>query len=182
MTSPKSVVRACLMAIALVLFVLHVHGVVEKYFDRRTNFSTKETRPVALKFPAFSFCPSQAFQKDKIKLYNISSKFMHPINTNNQQLYNKSVWDVFQDVSYVLNRDFNITFSQDDQYFTYLKVGANNVTDENQKLESYTVIVYELHTTVMGTCYSIAPQINVSFQSKNLHTGCPITFGSVRIG
>jgi hypothetical protein len=168
MTSPKSVVRACLMSIALVMFVLHVHGVVEKYFDRRTNFSTKETRPVALKYPTFSFCPSQAFQKDKIKHYNISSKFLH-MNTNNQQLYNKSVWDVFQDVSYVLNRDFNITVSKNDGYVTYLKVGANNVTDENKKLESYTVIVYELHTSIMGTCYSIATQINVSLQSKNLH-------------
>jgi hypothetical protein len=94
MISPKIVFRDCLMSIALVLFVLHVHGVVEKYINGRTNFSTKETRPVAFKFPTFSFCPSQGFQKDKIKRYNISSKFLY-MSTTNQQLYNKSVWDMY---------------------------------------------------------------------------------------
>jgi hypothetical protein len=162
MTLPKKVVKACLMSIALVLFVLHVHGVVVKYIEGRTNFSTKETGPEGVKFPTYTICPSHRFQEDKIEHYNITSGFSL-LDTNNQQLYNKSVWEVFQNVTYVLNRDFNITVSQDDRYDgNYLKVGNNNVIDENQEWGTYTVIVYELYTVQAGICYSIAVQEKVS--------------------
>jgi hypothetical protein len=162
MTLPKKVVKACLMSIALVLFVLHVHGVVVKYIEGRTNFSTKETGPEGVKFPTYTICPSHRFQEDKIEHYNITSGFSL-LDTNNQQLYNKSVWEVFQNVTYVLNRDFNITVSRDDRYDgNYLKVGNNNVIDENQEWGTYTVIVYELYTVQAGICYSIAVQEKVS--------------------
>jgi hypothetical protein len=162
MISPKKVVKACLMSIALVLFVLHVHGVVEKYFKGRKNFSTKETGPEGLKYPTFTVCPSHRFQEDKIEHYNITSRFSF-LDPNNQQLYNKSVWEVFQNVTYVLNRDFYITVSRDDRHVgIYLKVGNNNVIDENQEWGTYTAIVYELYTVQAGICYSIAVQKKVS--------------------
>jgi hypothetical protein len=152
------VFKAILMISAIIFFIIHVKGVFEKYVEKRTNYSMKKDTPGLLKPPAFTICLDPAFKYGSSDIGDLS----FGVISNNDNLFaNVSVWEVFTNFTYILNRDFIFEFSTGDPgEFSpkNLKLGANTFEGNTQKQKG-TVNVNEMYTQQSGICYTIASQI-----------------------
>jgi hypothetical protein len=144
-----------LFATALFLFVLHVHGVFDLFSNGRTNFSTKKVHFKRLELPAVTLCSSDSFDWDMLKSYNLSNG-LRKMNENNN-MGNKTVYDIFEEVSMVIKKDFSLhipDFSTIDGIGPPLVEGRNIF--HNTILGEYYIDVYKMYTMYDGICYTIA--------------------------
>jgi hypothetical protein len=95
----KKILHLVLFASAVFLFVLHVREVFVIFSKGRTNFSTKKEHYKELQLPAITLCSYQVYDWDKLKSYNLSSGFK-AMNENSNNMGNKTVYDIFEEVSF----------------------------------------------------------------------------------
>jgi hypothetical protein len=88
------------------LVVLHVYEVFDLFSHGRTNFSTKKVHFEKLELPAVTLCSSQSYDWDMLTSYNLTTG-LRLMNENNN-MGNKTVYDIFEEVSMVLNKDFSL--------------------------------------------------------------------------
>jgi hypothetical protein len=151
----KRVLHVLLFGSAVFLFVLHVREVFEIFSEGRTNFSTKKEHSKKLQLPAVTLCSSPMYDKNKLKSYNIIF-LLNKINETNN-MGNKTLYDIFDEVSMVLNKDFSLIIKTDFSLSgkdATLVEGTNIITDTMQG--EYYIDVYKMYTMWDGICYTIA--------------------------
>ena len=141
--------------IALLNLVLwhYVLDICTKFQNHATTFTTKSHEADNFNMPPITFCMGNGLKPTVMKKYGIDTIFEFSFGSKAVKKMS-SVWDVFLEGSYILNRDFKILvldFLVLD--FLTLTKGHNNLGD------GYDINVTEYHTVLIGTCY----QINSNF-------------------
>jgi hypothetical protein len=148
----KKLLHLLIFASAVFLFVLHVHGVVDLFSNGRTNFSVKKVNYERLELPAVTLCSAQSFDWAMLKSYNLSNRFQI-INENNN-IGNKTVYDIFEEVSMIINKDFSLHIFLTGVIGPPLVEGRNIFQDIIQG--EFYIDVYKMYSMYDGICYTIA--------------------------
>jgi hypothetical protein len=156
--------KAILMISAIIFFLIHVQGVIKLYSEKRTNYSMKkESHPNGLKPPAITLCPDPAYKYGNPEMEDLHFR---DISRNKHLFVNTSVWDVFTNVTYILNRDFIIEVLTGAGYPKNITMGSNTFDDNSSTSNQKSLImnVYETNTQERGICYTIASQIPLNLK------------------
>ena len=143
----------CLM----ILFVLfYMQDQMNDYIKKRTTLTTRFEMPDEMEFPTMTICMRKGMKKSVKDKYEFSENFDFWLNSYGPQ--NNTLSETFEDLSFILNRDFAVGISQ----FLTLKevnltLGINFVQNpfSNGSFDSYSV--ESLRTAYYGTCYKIQP-------------------------
>ena len=146
------------IALLILFYFFYMMDVLNQYAGQKTNFakSTDNILEKGVDMPALTFCLKPTFKPSMLNFHNISPTFcMFPTlvdKTNQFILENANMtWNEFcLNISYKLERDFTLDFS-DDWVFnneTKMKIGINKVREKE-------VEVREIFTKWNGLCYAI---------------------------
>ena len=149
--------------IVLLIFVLCQYGldICTKFQNDATAFTTKSREADNFNMPPITFCMGNGLKPTVMKKYGIDS--VTDFIGSEVMMNMSSVWDVFVEAAYIINRDFQIIavmldpISKSLVSITLLK--GHNYHKENKEGAGYDINVTEYHTNLAGTCY----QINSNF-------------------
>ena len=149
--------------IALLIFVLCQYGldICTKFQNDATTFTTKSREADNFNMPPITFCMGNGLKPNVMKKYGIDS--VTDFIGSEVMMNMSSVWDVFVEAAYIINRDFQIIavildpISKSLVSITLLK--GHNYYKEKDEGAGYDINVTEYHTNLAGTCY----QINSNF-------------------
>ena len=139
--------------VVLLILVLWQYGldILTKFQNHATTFITKTDKLENFNMPPITFCMGNALKPTVLKKYGVDSVLDFAIGTK-AVINVSSVWDVFVEAAYIINRDFKI-------YAYSLTWGPFQLTKgHNYHSTGYDFNVTEYHT-IAGTCY----QINSNF-------------------
>ena len=150
--------------IALLILVMSEYGldIWTKYRNRATTFITKTNEADNFDMPPITICMGNALKPTVMKKYGIDTILDFLIGSA-AVMNMSSVWDVFVEAAYIINRDFQIFVFMWDPIskawdpITLLK--GHNYLKEKEDGAGYDFNVTEYHTEMAGTCY----QINSNF-------------------
>ena len=166
-----SVTKVIIYITLLVLFYfLYMTKVLNQYASQKTNFakSTDNVQEKGLKLPALTFCFIPMFKPSMLKHHNISSLFCIDTNqldeTNQFILENANMtWNEFcLNISYTLERDFTLDFSENFEGGTKMKTGINKF-GENE------VEIREIFTIWDGLCYAMLSNLLLKSKGKSYY-------------
>ena len=142
--------------IALLILVLwhYVLDICTKFQNHATTFTTKSHEADNFNMPPITFCMGNGLKPTVMKKYGIDTIFEFTFGSKAVKKMS-SVWDVFLEGSYILNRDFKILVLG----FHTLTKGLTLTKGHNNWGNGYDINVTEYHTVLIGTCY----QINSNF-------------------
>ena len=154
------VIKAVILLILLVFFfVLFFWQVVIQYSEELTNTAKTAKKAETIEMPTFTFC--SGFKKSLLKKYNISLMiFNMPPGSDTNLPSNTTLRNLFDELTFKLNKDFVIGLSPQMSEPILLNIGKNEIKTEDSidKFE-----VKEFPTHISGMCYTIFP-IGVSMQ------------------
>ena len=131
--SVKCAFRIIVILITIILFLIHVYGVIEKALEKQTSFTTSQKHFKTLSPPSLTLCPGQFMNIIKLKkLYNITYDPLKPW-IEDPKIHQKKPWEVYMNSSYVLNKDIFIgvgTYANNKYTIFYLKLGSNFITED----------------------------------------------------
>ena len=164
------------IALLILFYFFYMMDVLNQYAGQKTNFakSTDNILEKGVDMPALTFCLKPIFKPSMLNFHNISPTFcMFPTlvdKTNQFILENANMtWNEFcLNISYKLERDFTLDFS-DDWVFnngTKMKIGINNVREKE-------VEIREIFTKWNGLCYAILSNL---FLKWNINYKIGITY------
>ena len=142
----------CLM----ILFVMfYMQAQMSDYIKKRTTMTTRFEMLDELEFPTMTICVEGGMKPSVKNEYGLSEN--DEFWGNNYGSLNSTLSETFEDLSFILNRDFTIEISN---FWPWkevnLTLGINHVhSSKNGTFYSY--LVESLRTYSMGTCYKIQP-------------------------
>ena len=150
--------------LALLILVLRQYGldIWTKFQNHATTFITKTDEADNLFTPPITICMGNGLKTTVMKKYGINNVLEFLIGSE-AVMNMSSVWDVFVEAAYIINRDFQIFVFMWDPIskawdpITLLK--GHNYLKEKEDGAGYDFNVTEYHTEMAGTCY----QINSNF-------------------
>ena len=135
---------------------------------KRTTMSGRFEEPDQIEFPTMIICAQDGMKISKLQKYGLQenkhllqNEFENKGNPNYVGQPNQSLPETFHELSYILNRDFNLHLSHKifltQHYETILlKTGLNSIPRKHgQILDKYQVD--PIRTFFFGTCYKIQP-------------------------
>ena len=139
----------------IVLIKFFMIGVIIQYAKKDTNFKKSLEKPSHVNLPTATFCFNPAFKKSILTKYKLStySVFNNLVNTKTA---NYSIPNLFNESSYQLNKDFNLSVWKDEKIGNYLSEGNNNVEYNETKSVKYHVEM--ISGIVSGLCYKVTPE------------------------
>ena len=152
--SNTRVLKALLLIILFsVFFFLFFLQVATQYFEKYTNTAKISERVDTVEAPTLTICPG--WKKSLMKQYKITplAFMMRPSSETNITM-NLTVRNLFDEVTYELNRDFSIGVSNSISHPIPLNIGINTIK-EGEHLQNY--LVKENPSTRYGKCYVIIP-------------------------
>ena len=161
-----------LIFIALLVIVVDQYAIdiYTKFQKKSTVFVSKTSEVGDFTSPPISICFKNAFKPSGLEKYGMKSRYSFVMGTElNRSI--SSVWNTYVEVSYLLNRDFEIEISPctKDQSFKLL-VGINNIKCVDG--QTIFVEVNEYYTMASGTCYVIKSDLQIpppKFVTMNLY-------------
>ena len=118
-------------------FGYFVSQIFEEFYGSFTNFKTTYESPQYLDSPTFVLCMEPGKKTSILNKYNVSHEDF--IKQFKRPKFNGSVPNIFNDVSYVLKRDFDIHFQNAfNSSFANLDIG-NNIFKDYDKISSIEV-------------------------------------------
>ena len=135
--------------VVLLILVLWQYGldILTKFQNHATTFITKTAESDDFNMPPITICMGNALKPTVMKKYGIDTILEFLVGS--EAVMNiSSVWDVFVEAAYIINRDFKIyAYSLTWGYFQLTK-------GHNCHSTGYDFNVTEYHTSA-GTCYQI---------------------------
>ena len=144
-------------ALLILVFLVYGFDIYTKFQDQATTFKTKSHEADNFNVPPITICMGNGLKPTVMKKYGISSIFdfvFGSVAVRNMS----SVWDVFLEGAYIINRDFKIIVDTMTWGFFTLEKGYNH-HKPNKGGVDYDFNITEYHTILAGTCY----QINSNF-------------------
>ena len=156
----------CLLALAFVRFYLNDQ--FKDFLEKRTTVTTKFEEAEALEFPTLTFCihpGGKTSVAQKFGLTNFAETFLKETSTN------LTLPQLFNELSYTLNQDFEIAVRTLYTKNTYLRPGLTSVPFRKTwlKFDTQPIITY-----FMGKCYKVQPLFDVR-NSIDLHWEIALT-------
>ena len=159
--------------LALLILVLRQYGldIWTKFQNHATTFVTKTDEADNLFTPPITIYMGNGLKTTVMKKYGINNVLEFLIGSE-AVMNMSSVWDVFVEAAYIINRDFQIFVFMWDPIskawdpITLLK--GHNYLKEKEDGAGYDFNVTEYHTNLAGTCYQI--NSNFPLQPPNVIT------------
>ena len=158
----------------LLIVVVFEYGleIYTKFHDRATVFVSKTSEIHDFTLPPIAICIKNKFKPSVMKKYGLESKYDFISGTfeNKWNQKNISIWDTFEEASYLLNRDLEIQMLNPSSPLklsvgkNYIKCeGVKNIRDgEKCKHGSNTLIdIQEYYTSASGTCYGLKSNLQI---------------------
>ena len=145
--------------IVLLILVLFLYGldIFTKFQNNATTFTTKSHEADNLNMPPITFCMGNGLKPTVMKKYGIDN--IYEFTFGSEAVMNmSSVWDIFVEAAYIINRDFKI-YAQSLTWGSFQLTKGHNYRKQDGKVIGYDINVTEYHTILAGTCY----QINSNF-------------------
>ena len=142
--------------IALLILVLLLYGfdIYTKFQDHATTFKTKSHEADNLDMPPITICMDNGLKPTVMKKYGIETIF--DFSFGSEVVVNMfSVWDVFVEGAYIINRDFQIIFINPMTWEAITLTKGHNYYKQNGEGTGFDINVSEYHTVLAGTCYQI---------------------------
>ena len=145
--------------IVLLISVMLLYGldIYTKFQDQATTFKTKSHEANNFNMPPVTFCMGNGLKPTVMKKYGIESIFEFTFGSK-VVMNMASVWDVFVEAAYIINRDFKINVSSL-TWGSFQLTKGHNYHKQKEGGVGYDINVTEYHTYLAGTCY----QINSNF-------------------
>jgi hypothetical protein len=132
------------ISLAVVFYIFYCTEVVNKFAERDTNLihSQEIIEENEMNPPFITFCMTPNSKKSIIEDYKLSRKVLNEPNSNDQNILislNKTVENLFREVTFKLNRDFhlyiNLWFYEDgwQNYWGKMKEGNDNYIQVQNK-------------------------------------------------
>ena len=163
-----------LIFIALLVIVVDQYAIdiYTKFQKKSTVFVSKTSEVGDFTSPPISICFKNAFKPSGLEKYGMKSRYSFVMGTElNRSI--SSVWNTYEEVSYLLNRDFEIEIypcKKAPAHSFQLLVGTNNIKCVDER--TIFVEVNEYYTMASGTCYGIRSDLQISpptFVSMNIY-------------
>ena len=129
---------------------------LNEFFKKSTTISSRFEEAKTLKVPTITFCISNALKNSVMKKYKFKSS--HDILYSHKNVLNKTMDELYEEASYILNRDFRILASYDFWFTnTTLVLGSNTfIFGIKFNLEAIKTITH-------GTCYKLNSDFEITF-------------------
>ena len=103
----------------------YMYDELNDFIRGRTTIASRFEESSRIEFPTLTFCTSNVFKRSVMQEFGFK--------TNHQLFWkkvpNKTLEEAFDELSYQLNRDFNIKASHDLWWHEkYLQIGVNNIS------------------------------------------------------
>ena len=135
-------------ALLILVFLVYGFEIYTKFQDQATTFKTKRQEADNFNLPPITICMGNGLKPTVMKKYGISSIF--DFVSGSESVRNmSSVWDVFLEGAYMINREFKIISG-----FLTLEKGHNYLRTNNEG-DGFDINITEYHTISTGTCYQI---------------------------
>ena len=141
----KVIKTAVFLGLLAVVIAVYAIKILLKYENDATTFATKTEEIGYFMLPPLTVCMQNGLKPSVLKKHGLYTSYDFIYGMRDRNI--SSVWDTYVEASYLLNRDFEITFSD-----VCLKVGKNYGEMDGKKFE---IIVHEYHTPFLETCYQI---------------------------
>ena len=145
------------IAFYIALFAIYANfylqGELDAYVKGRTTFASTFEEAKTLEYPTLTFCLDPPTKLSVSKKYNFTSVY----DKFNQDVPNSTLHQTFDELSYILNKDFYITNTKTDEK---LELGLNaflQVKAEEKLKINRTFNVQPIRTYDHGVCYLILP-------------------------
>ena len=144
---------------SMILFVLfYMQDQMNDYIKRRTTLSTRFDMLDEMEFPTTTICMQEGMKESVKDDYGLSENYEFWLNSYGPP--NNTLSETFEDLSFILNRDFTIGIVQfpiPTLKVENLSLGINLVPTpfSNGIFDSY--FVEPMKTIYYGTCYKIQP-------------------------
>ena len=154
----KFLIFIALLAIVVDQYAIDIYT---KFQKKSTVFVSKISELENFTSPPISICFKNAFKPSGIKKYGITSRYGFLMGAElNKSI--SSVWNTYVEVSYLLNRDFEIEIypcTTATAHSFQLLVGINNI----KCVDGSTIFVEvnEYYTMASGTCYVIKSDLQI---------------------
>ena len=158
----------------LLIVVISEYGldIYTKFHDRATVFVSKTSEIHDFTLPPIAICIKNKFKPSVMKKYGLKSWidlfYGHFENKWNQE--NISIWNTFEEASYLLNRDLEIQM-MDPSSPLQLSVGMNYIKCEDVKKmrggegckngSNILIDIQEYYTSASGTCYGLKSNLQI---------------------
>jgi hypothetical protein len=144
-----------LTALVITFYFLYFQSVFKQFSDGLTNLAVSRERVKSLQLPNITIC--SGLNEALFKEYEITTLYFTVPDPKANVPKNTTLQSVFNDVTYQLNRDFQI--GMDFNWFstsnrTVLTIGHNQVT-YTEMMETFEV--KEFPSVFYGMCYVISP-------------------------
>ena len=141
-------------ALLILVFLVYGFDIYTKFQDQATTFKTKSQEADNFNMPPITICMGNGLKPTVMKKYGISSIFDFVFGS--EEVRNmSSVWDVFLEGAYIINRDFKIIVDTMTLGLLTLEKGHNYYRKNNEG-DGYDINITEYHTILTGTCYQIS--------------------------
>ena len=147
-----------LTALVVTFYFLYFQSVYKQFSDGLTNLAVSREKVKNLQWPNITIC--SGFNQALFKEYEITTLYFSNPDPKANVSKNATLQSVFNDVTYQLNRDFQIgiNFHYSTSNRTVLTIGHNQVTYA-EMMETF--VVKEFPSVFHGMCYVILPVKNV---------------------
>ena len=141
------------VALLCIYVKYYLEGEIDAYVKARTTFASTFEEALILKYPTLTFCMEPPTKFSVAKKYNFTSVY----DKFSKDVPNATLHQTFDELSYILNKDFYITNTNTDEK---LKLGMNVFVqvkaEENLKINR-TFNVQPIRTYDNGVCYTVSP-------------------------
>ena len=149
-----------LIFIALLIIVIDQYAIdiYSKFQKKSTVFVSRTSEFDDFTSPPITICMKNGFKPSGLKKYGMESRYGFIIGTElNKSIL--SVWNTYEEISYLLNRDFEIEIYPCTTQSFQLLVGKNNIKCEDGRV--IFIEIHEYYTMTSGTCYDIISDMQI---------------------
>ena len=151
----KTILKVIMLTgLVVTFYFLYFQSVYKQFSDGLTNLAVSRETVKSLQLPNIAIC--SGFNQALFKEYEITTLYFYYPDPKAKISKNATVQSVFNDVTYQLNRDFQIgiNFHYSTSNQTVLSIGHNQVTNA-EIMETFEV--KEFPSVFHGMCYVILP-------------------------
>ena len=160
-----------LIFISLLIIVIDQYAIeiYSKFQKKSTVFVSRTSKFDDFTSPPITICMKNGFKPSGLEKYGMGNRYGFIMGTEwNRTIL--SVWNTYEEISYLLNRDFEIEIYRCTTQPFRLFVGKNNVKCDNGNI--ILIEINEYYTMTSGTCYAIRSDLEIpppKFVTMSLH-------------
>ena len=150
-----------LLFTGLLIFVIDQYAIdiYTKFQKKSTVFVSRTSEFDDFILPPITICMKNGFKQSGLEKYGMESRYGFIMMGKKLNKTISSVWNTYEEISYLLNRDFEINIYPCKNQSFQLLVGKNNIKCKDGQM--IFIEIQEYYTMTSGTCYDIISDIQI---------------------